>query len=333
LRGYKQFASPLKPRWSLLMRRGYVTLEQRLQDGVVILDGAMGTELQRRGAPVHDGPWSAIALDTHPNQVRAVHEDYLRAGADVLVTNSFAASRGALAPVGLGGRAKELNYCSVKLAREAIASIDPPRHIWVAGSVASLMASGSDKTRLRPDAARASYGEQMELLAEAGVDVLALEMISDVDEGCIMLEAARSTGLPVWVGFNCFLSDDGGSVRVKGRSKEIELQACIDSVLASGPCSLVAIMHSDIKATTEALPIVTKSWAGPVACYPENGEWEKPIWRFGEVTPDMYVSAACHWIDEGVQVVGGCCGIGPEHVGLLADCVRTRNDVETSALR
>ena len=96
------------------------TLQERLERGdVVILDGAMGTELQQRGVPMDGTAWSATAMATHSDTVRAVHKDYLRAGAEVLITNSFATSRHILTPVGLGDRVKELNRRSVELAREA----------------------------------------------------------------------------------------------------------------------------------------------------------------------------------------------------------------------
>ena len=85
------------------------TLQDRIaRGGAVILDGAMGTELQRRGVPMDGIAWSAAALATHPEAVRGVHEDYLRAGAEILITNSFAASRHVLAATGLGERVAEL---------------------------------------------------------------------------------------------------------------------------------------------------------------------------------------------------------------------------------
>src|SRR6266478_1894790 len=203
------------------------TLQERLERGdVVILDGAMGTELQRRGVPMDGIAWSATAMATHSDTVRAVHKDYLRAGAEVLITNSFATSRHVLTPVGLGDRVKELNRRSAELA---------------------------------------SYREQAALLAEAGADLLALEMIRDIDQGRAIVEAAAATGLPVWLGFTCRLSDDGQSVLLRGRDAERPLQDCIGSALAAGSCSAVAVMHSDISATSRALDTVLEGWTGPIA--------------------------------------------------------------------
>ena len=123
-------------------------LQERLERGdVVILDGAMGTEWQRRGVPMDGIAWSAAAMATHSDTVRAVHEDYLRAGVEVLITNSFATSRHVLTPVGLGDRVKELNRRSVELAREACNRVVPGHPVWIACSISSFVPSGDNPRR------------------------------------------------------------------------------------------------------------------------------------------------------------------------------------------
>src|SRR5262249_10425272 len=177
--------SPRYPRWRRVARAelhaasGPVTsLRQRLEQGdIVILDGAMGTELQRRGVPMDGIAWSGVALATHPETVLAVHEDYVRAGAEILITNSFASSRHVLAAAGLGDRAEERTRRAVALARSAIDRARPVHPVWVAGSISSFVPAGDQGRRPSPEAERASYREQSELLAEAGVDLLALEMV------------------------------------------------------------------------------------------------------------------------------------------------------------
>lgn len=300
------------------------TLQQRLERGdVVILDGAMGTELQRRGVPMDGISWSAAAMATHPDTVRAVHEDYLRVGAEILITNSFGTSRHVLAAAGLGDRVKELNRRTVELARAARDRVAPNHPVWIAGSISSFVPSGDQRRRPERNAERASYLEQAELLAEAGADLLVLEMIRDIDQGRTIVEAAAATGLPIWVGFTCRLGGDQ-SVLLRGRDLERPLQDCIDPVLAAGRCSVLAVMHSAIEATDRALDTALAHWPGPLACYPESGEWENPNWRFGDLTPEAFVSAAEGWVARGVQIVGGCCGVGPEHIRALAERLRGR---------
>ena len=105
---------------------------------VLILDGAVGTELEKMGVPMHGEVWCAAALDTHPDAVRQLHEDYIDAGADIITSNSYASSPHNLEAVGLGDRAAELNALSMQLAREAIANTAPSRPVWVAGSMSSF---------------------------------------------------------------------------------------------------------------------------------------------------------------------------------------------------
>jgi len=296
------------------------SLRQRLEQGdIVILDGAMGTELQRRGVPMDGIAWSGVALETHPEAVLAVHEDYVRAGAEILITNSFASSRHVLAAAGLGDRVEELNRRAVALARSAIDRARPVHPVWVAGSISSFVPAGDQGRRPSPEAERASYREQSELLAEAGVDLLALEMVRDIDQTKVMVEAAIATGLPVWIGFTCRLSDDRRSVLLRGRDAERPLADCLDAVLAVGDCSAIAVMHSDIASSDSALDILSVRWPGALACYPESGEWENPNWLFGDLTPEEFAAAAARWANRGVQIIGGCCGIGPEHIRLLAE--------------
>lgn len=300
-------------------------LQRRIDQGdVVILDGAMGTELQRRGVPMDSIAWSAAAIATHPAAVQGVHEDYLRAGAEIVITNSFATSRHVLAAAGLGERVAELNRRSVELARAACERVAPDHPVWIAGSISSFVPAGDHSKRPSPQAERASYREQAELLAQAGADLLVLEMIRDIDQGRVIVEEAAATGLPVWIGFTCSLGVGGRSVLLRGRDVERPLEDCMDPVVAAAGCSAVAIMHSDMEASDRALDTVFGHWSGPVACYPECGLWENPNWRFGDLTPDAFAAAAESWVRRGVQIVGGCCGIGPEHIRPLAERLRGR---------
>src|SRR4029077_5221760 len=107
--------------------------------------------------------WSAAALVTHPETVRSVHEDYLRAGAEVLIANSFATSRHVLTAAGLGDRVQELNRRSIELAKEAVGRAALDRPVWIAGSISRFVPSGDNQQRPTPAEERASYREQAEL--------------------------------------------------------------------------------------------------------------------------------------------------------------------------
>src|SRR5919202_4396073 len=115
-------------------------LQQRLDGGeTVLLDGAMGTELERRRVPMDAVGWDAAALPTHPATVREVHEDYIRAGADVITTNTFATARHVLEPAGMGERFRSLNTRAVTLAREAREKV-AHAPVSIAGSISTMSA-------------------------------------------------------------------------------------------------------------------------------------------------------------------------------------------------
>ncbi len=302
----------------------YAALRERIDRGeVIVMDGATGTELQRRGVPMDQAAWSAAALLSHPEVVRAVHRDYVEAGADIVIADSFGASRHVLEPAGLGDKTAELNRRAVELAREACAGAGRP--VYVAGSISSFVAESDYRNRPGAEALRASYREQAGLLAEAEVDFLILEMMRDIDQSRIAVAAAAATGLPVWVGFTCTVARDEKTVLLRGDpGKQMPLAEAFGPVMAEGG-SVVAVMHGEVEDTPAALQVVFERWNGPVAAYPHSGGWKNPNWQFDNiVSPEAFAAAARGWVAKGVQVVGGCCGIGPEHIRALKQSLPAR---------
>jgi S-methylmethionine-dependent homocysteine/selenocysteine methylase len=293
------------------------TIDDRIRRGpLLILDGAMGTELQHRGVPMHRVAWSAAALETHPHIVRELHEDYLRAGADVITANSFGTSRHVLEPAGMGDKVAELNRRAIALAREARDRAAPGRPVWIAGSVSSFIAEADPKNRPSPAAARRSYAEQAGLLAEAGADLLLLEMMRDVEYSRLAVECALATGLPVWIGFTCRRTEEGEIV-LRGRDVEVPLADAVRPVSEPGG-ALLAIMHSELDAVTPALDILAAHWSGPLGAYPHSGDFVMPNWLFDDIVePGAFAEAAAAWAGR-VRLLGGCCGTGPDHIRELA---------------
>jgi homocysteine S-methyltransferase len=295
-------------------------LEQRLARGdVVVLDGATGTELERRGVPMDGQAWSGVANLTHPDVVRRIHEDYIRAGADVIITNTFATARSLLDAAGLRERVAEVNRRAVELAREARDRAAGGRDVWVAGSI-STMAPGAEPGR-RPPVARMSamLAEQADIIARAGADLIVLEMMRDVDYAGGAVDAARATGLPVWVGFSCRRPADGTVRMFSGVRDGLAFADVIAPVMERGG-SLLAVMHSEVGDTGPAIEVAKRHWSGPLAAYPESGHFVMPSWQFVDVMPpDEFVAHAMGWLRQGVQVLGGCCGLGPEHIRLLRE--------------
>jgi S-methylmethionine-dependent homocysteine/selenocysteine methylase len=296
--------------------------------GLVIIDGGTGTQLQAEGVPMDDVAWSARANLEHPDVVQRVHEEYIRAGAEVIIANSYAASRAALKPAGLGDRVAEANRAAVRAAlraREAAAT----RPVAVAGSMSSFSpidmdAASLDRPHPGPTAddprfpTLADFREQAGLLAESGVDLIALEMINAQGYGRAAVAAAAETGLPVWLGVSPFRLEDGSLVGLPdlgdGESFEELLSALVDPAPAA-----VTVMHARPEVTLDAIEIIRRHFTGPIGVYAETGDWQPPNWVFDGLAPAEYLEQAIAWADHGARLIGGCCGVGPEHIRLLAD--------------
>jgi homocysteine S-methyltransferase len=301
----------------------------RLAEGeLVIIDGGMGSQLQAEGVPMDEVAWSARANLERPEVVQRVHEAYIRAGAEVIIANTFAASRAALEPAGLGSQVAEANRNAVRAAlraREAAAT----RPVAVAGSMSSFCPDAMEPAAAGPPPAGpaavdprlpglADFREQAALLAEAGADLIALEMIDDQSYGRAALQAAAETGLPVWLGISPARRDDGtlGTLPEIGDGGSFEdlLSALVDPALAA-----VTVMHAEAGVTLDAIDVIRGHYAGPIGAYAETGGWQPPNWIFDGLTPGEYLQHATAWADRGAQLIGGCCGTGPGHIQALAD--------------
>ncbi len=300
-------------------------LTKRLNDGgIVILDGGMGNELRRRGVPVDSTEaWSATAQDTHPQVVRQLHAEYIRVGADVIITNTFACCRHTLSAAGLEDRFESLNRSAVDLACQARDEVSAERPVAVAGSISTFLSVSTFEVEERihhlPRQARANYLDQARILAQAGVDLLVLEMMQDIEHTGYAIEAALSTGLPVWVGFSCSTRADG-EVALRDGGTESFAQALGE--LLSPEIALASVMHTDIEDTVPALQVLADNWPGPIGCYPHRGPSQ-------EVSEDAFVAEARCWLDSGARAVGGCCGFGPSYIERLAQALGPRLHVQT----
>lgn len=291
------------------------TWKETLDDGDVLLtDGGMGTELQRRGVPMDKVAWSGAAVLTHPDVVRETHEDYIRAGARVIITNTFGSTRQMLEPAGYGDQIAAVHRGAVKLAMLARDNV-AEQAVAVAGSISTEPPGFNRDAFLSAEKELEAYREAAGLLADAGADLIALEMINDTVHGSRAMQAALETNLPVWLGVGCKKTDDGRIVSFD--HPDIEFAAMLDDLIPMGP-TVVNIMHSEIGAIPEAIELVRQRWSGPIGVYPESGYFTKPNWNFVDIIPPAeLVSEALLWVAAGVRLLGGCCGTSPEHIKAL----------------
>ena len=293
-------------------------LNDRIAAGdIVVIDGGMGTELERRGVPMHAETWAGAALIEHPDAVVDIHADFIRAGAEVIITNTFGASPHMLQAMGYGERAEEIIRGSVDLAKRARDRVG--HDVAIAGSISTMTADGDlsrPGDRHSDDEIADSLGRMARALADGGCDLIALEMMRDSRCAPIAMQSARETGLPVWLGLACTREKDSGDLV----AFDVPDNRFADTLAATLPLEpdLVCVMHSDVDVTGDAIDVVKEHWNGPLGVYPESGYFEKPHWNFVDViAPDALVARAQTWASQGVTLFGGCCGLGPEHISAL----------------
>ena len=293
-------------------------LNDRVAAGdIIVIDGGMGTELERRGVPMHAETWAGAALIEHPDVVVDIHADFIRAGAEAIITNTFGASPHMLQAMGYGERAEEIIRGSVDLARRARDRVG--RDVAIAGSISTMAADGDlsrPGDRHSDDEIADSLGRMARALADGGCDLIALEMMRDTRCAPIAMQSARETGLPVWLGLACTREKDSGDLV----AFDVPEHRFADTLAATLPLEpdLVCVMHSDVEVTGDAIDVVKEHWNGPLGVYPESGYFEMPHWQFVDVIPpDALVDRAQTWASQGVTLFGGCCGLGPEHISAL----------------
>jgi S-methylmethionine-dependent homocysteine/selenocysteine methylase len=311
-------------------------IRERLARGErLLLDGGTGSELQRRGVNVSKGSsvegglgaWSGPAVDEAPEVLRAIHEDYLRIGADIVTANSYNTNRGQLARVGLAHRMEELSRRAVEIAREARDRLAPDA--CVAGSIAptTRFPTGWDPARVAPATSLLrEWSDQVAILVEAEADLILIESMSAVFQLLPAVRAARASGLPVWLGIHA--TADG--TMTSGESMDDLVPALDEHGLG---VDAILLMCSAPAAITATLPKLRGAFAGPIGAYANTGyrrgpapahypETQYHVIDIGENTPERYAEHGRAWRDMGAQIIGGCCATTPDHIAALRPVVK-----------
>jgi len=286
-------------------------------DTVLVTDGGLATELEARGNDLSDPLWSARLLLDAPDQIRDAHLAFFRAGAVIATSASYQASYEGFARRGLGrGAAAGLMRRSIDLARAARDQVaGDGRTRWVAASAGPYGAALADGSEYRGRYGRsvrelaAWHRPRLEVLAEAGPDVLALETVPDVDEAEALMTAVAGLGIPAWLSFSVA---DGRTRAGQPLAEAFAVAAGVPEVVAVGVnCCVPADVPGAIAAAREV--------AGkPVIVYPNSGEeWDA---RRRAWTGRSGYSAAQprQWIAAGASIVGGCCRVRPADIAAIA---------------
>ncbi|SVB36190.1 uncharacterized protein METZ01_LOCUS189044 [marine metagenome] len=296
----------------------------------VFLDGGIGTELQRLGAPMDHEAWCAVALETHPDLVRQVHRSYIEAGANIITVNTYATTRQALKSAGMEEQFTRWNIRAVQIARETLDDSAPERDILIAGSVSTF----GNFNRFSDAELEPYFQEQAEILVENGVDLVILETLSSRASTIVTaLNALADFDLPVWVAISGVQDRNSGALYLGVEESPVHSNSvtthepfadAIQKIMAEGGSALL-LMHSPVNVCTPGLEVMSENYSGVLGVYPNAGYWQCPDWAFvDQITPADYLKVAGDWIDAGAKIVGGCCGIGPAHISALSADLRDR---------
>ena len=297
----------------------------------LLLDGATGTELDRRGVDTRLPLWSARALIEQPDVVRQIHADYIDAGADIITTNSFRTHRRTLERAGVIGRARELTQWAVQLARQAIRQSPADRSIFVAGSMSPLEDCYSPGLVPPDHQLRSEHVEMARDLADAGCDLLLVETMNTIREAVIATEAAVATGLPVCTSFvvgsggrppDDPSSTDGAAEMLLLSGETIGAATAAMQRLKPAAILINCVPFGSIDRAFEQLRAASD---GPIGLYANIGHADdRQGWTLtDDVLPEAYARRARQWLECGASIVGGCCGTTPAHI---AACRKMIND-------
>lgn len=281
---------------------------QALASGrILVSDGATGTNFQARGLTRGTAPeqWLLEA----PEKVMQLHRDFIDAGANIILTNTFGATSLRLTHAGLEARASEVNHRAVEIAREAINGAS----IFIGGSVGPTGQLLEPYGELSREAAIATYTEQARALATAGVDFFVIETQFDLSEAQAAIAGVRATSnLPVV----CSFSFDMGTHTMMGLQP-----AQVAKELTALNVDVIGIncgrSIDENLAGLKAMRAVTDKplWMKPNAGLPRMTDDDVAIY---DVTSEMMGAHAAQWIDAGARIIGGCCGTSPEHLRAIA---------------
>ena len=304
----------------------YRTIQEDLNDGkVIIIDGATGTELERRGATMDSDVWCAMATLSAPQTLREIHQDYIQAGARVIAANTFSAGLSMLGPAGLSDRFDDIVRGAVELAMEARDTMNATNRVAVAGSMSHQMplppgTDDRDPTNL-PSVEQVAENHRLiaTTLAELNVDLIMLEMMSDPAYANSALEAAKATGLPVWMGYSCRKTNNAHAV--SWTVPNLDVPAMLEAI-PPAKADAAGIMHTNSSIMTPCIKALRECYRGPIMAYPDTGHFEMPRWVWADaIDPNDFARNALSWIDEGVQIIGGCCGTSVAHIDALANAI------------
>lgn len=297
----------------------------------LLLDGAIGTELERRGVACPAPLWSAAALCTHPEVVEQIHREYVTAGADIVVANTFRTNPRTLRRAGLHAEGPALCRLALDLARRAAEAADPP--IWVAASVGPVADCYSPQDVPDDATLGVEHAELARWLADAGAEWLWIETINTVREARAAAAAASDAKLPFAISFvtresGALLGGEPLAEAARAVAPFRPLALGVNCIPPRGIDRILLQLVALVASCTPGAGVRCRA-----AAYAHiNNVRPLPGWSYAQdATPSEYAEAARDWAANGAGVVGGCCGTTPTYIAALRSILVGQRDDGRSA--
>ena len=299
------------------MNERYLKFLSKIKNNELIIhDGAIGTELQRRGVSM-DGSWCGTA-SLQEEILTQIHKDYIIAGSDIITTNTYASSRIMLKAAGFEKRFKEINLKAINSALNAREEINE-NDILIAGSISHRypIADGDTLSQavvnVSKDELHDSTEEMLNLLSNNGCDLILLEMMYRPERMEVVFDVMLKSKIPVWVGFSCRKGKNGEILSLTDES-EVTFEEMLNLANRYGFKAWGA-MHTSVEIIDECIKKIKDNFNGPIFAYPDSGGWLSPNWKFENVIkPEVFLEKAKLWRSLGAQIIGGCCGTSTQHI-------------------
>ena len=309
----------------------------RLNNGnVLLLDGGLGSELDRRGfkvvarrpdAELHAWSWSATANLEDPDLVQQVHQDYLRVGADIIMSNNFWTNRTRMEAANAPRPWEEYARAAADIAVRARDKMNPDAYVAAAFAPPGINSayrygvesdytgepSVSDLESIGEERLRENFEVQAKLAAEAGVDIILAEFMIFVEDAVIAVEACASVDLPVWLALR--------SINLDGTMASGESYQDLVSALEGYRVDGILLMCTWPEEVSAGLPELRRVYDGPIGAYPNVGYTTNEFAGRPQYTPPRLAEFAGEWKQMGAQIIGGCCGTGPEHIKAMHSAI------------
>lgn len=286
----------------------------RIKTTPLIFDGAMGTVIYEKGVFLNTC-YDELNL-TNPDLIKSIHQDYVDAGADVILTNTFGANRIKLEKYGLANKVREINIAGAKLAKSI------SEEVYVLGSIGSNLSSGEILTPENIEQVKDSYREQISTLVEAKIDGIIFETFFDIEELLLASSIAKEFDIPVIASMTLTKEmETPKGLSIVTALKKLDKSQSVDILGLN--CSIGP--HAMLSAVEKVIGSISK----PLVVQPNAGHPQKRDGRMIYLsTPEYFTSYCKNYINMGVMGVGGCCGTNPEHIKEMARTIKALTGVK-----